>query len=61
MKSSLELWRLKELYKTFRGKHRGNKETRKALRGGLFRRKIVFVFCLLIFDQKAYILTDSLD
>ena len=46
MKPFVELWQLKELYKTFyRGKHRAKTETRKALCGTVIQKKD----CLWIF------------
>ena len=39
MKPLVELWRLKELYKTFRGKHRAKQETRQALRSVVIQKK----------------------
>ena len=47
----MELWRLKELYKTFRGNIKLNKKQGKLCVVLFFRRKIVFVFCLLILEK----------
>ena len=51
MKSFVELWRLKEPYKTFRENIELNKKQGKLCGVLLFRRKIVFVFCLLILEK----------
>ena len=56
IKPFVELWRLqlKELYKTFRGKHRAKQETRKALRGAVIQKKDCL--CILLTDfRKALI------
>ena len=47
-KPFVELWRLKELYKTFRAKHLAKQETRKALRDAV----VVLVFCLLVLEKR---------
>ena len=39
MRPFVELWRLKGLNKTFRGKHRAKQEIRKALRGAVIQKK----------------------
>ena len=50
----VELWRLKVLYKTLRGKHRAKQETRKALRGAVIQKKDCL--CILLTDfRKALI------
>ena len=54
MKSFVEVWRLKEPYKTFRGKHQAKQETRKALRGAVIQKKDCL--CILLTDfRKALI------
>ena len=54
MKSFVELWRLKEPYKTFREKHRAKQQTRKALRGAVIQKKDCL--CILLTDfRKALI------
>ena len=44
----MELWQLKEMYKTFRGKHLAKQETRKALRGDVIQKKDCL--CVLLTD-----------
>lgn len=55
----VELWRLKELYRTIRGKHRAKNKREKLWTLLLFGRKIVVEFSLLVLRKSLDISADS--